>query len=160
MFARHKTILLILIGLVILFFAYWYFVLSKKDQAVTVNGVPSTTGLTRAIASPVSTSTDSRLEIDKKFVNGILTLNAVRIDTGLFSAPEYLALNFPDQPYPVDYDIPVGRVNPFLPIGVNGQTGIVPANVQQDKPIVSTGSSTPPVSSTSTPRQAQPQRLR
>ena len=62
--------------------------------------------------------------MDRQFVNGILTLNSVKIDVSLFKTPAFQALNYPDKPFEVDYAIPVGRGNPFLPIGVNGKADL------------------------------------
>ena len=119
MFSKHKKLLLIIVGLVIVFFAYWYFVLSKKgDETVNVSATGG--GLVgSAELDSTSASTTSNLEIDKKFINGILSLNSVNIDVKLFETHAYRALSFPDKPFIVDYEIDAGRGNPFLPIGID-----------------------------------------
>ncbi len=132
MFSKHKKILLTLIGLVILFIGYWYFVLLKKTEPVqNMNTGGLTAGVIEADTN-VSSTTDSSLKVDKEFVNGILALNSVNIDTGIFTTDAYKQLTFPDTPFFVDYAIPVGRENPFLPIGVVGRSpfNVVP-QVQQ-----------------------------
>ncbi len=156
MFSKHKKILLTLIALVILFFGYWYFVLSKKP-ATTQN--MNTGGLTAGVIEAetnVSSTTDNSLKVDKEFVNGILALNSVNIDTTIFTTDAYKSLSFPDAPFPVDYAIPVGRVNPFLPIGVNGRSPFTIStqsqeNRQNDVPVVvATSTPAPAVPATTT----------
>ncbi|MEN9604936.1 MAG: hypothetical protein RJB39_621 [Candidatus Parcubacteria bacterium] len=162
MFSKHKKILLVLVGLVILFIGYWYFVLSKKNQAATNM---NTGGLTAGVIEPagaVSSSTDSSLKVDKEFINGILALNSVNIDTSLFNTDAYKSLTFPDAPFPVDYAIPVGRGNPFLPIGAQGRspfnihpqiqgtpaTPVGPLQVATTSPVVNLPASTTPATTT------------
>lgn len=118
MFSKHKKLLLIVVGLVIVFFGYWYFVLSKKgDDTVIVNATGG--GLVRSSDVGVTGTSTANLEIDKKFINGILSLNSVNIDIKLFETHAYRALSFPDKPFIVDYAIEAGRGNPFLPIGID-----------------------------------------
>lgn len=165
MFSKHKKILLTLIGLVILFLAYWYFVLLKKPtQTQNMN----TGGLTANVGQeePVSSTTSSSAKVDKEFVSGILALNSVNIDTSVFATEAYKKLTFPDNPFPVDYALQVGRVNPFLPIGAVGRSpfniipqaqggAIAPTNASSTPPVVAPASTTPATATTSsstTPR--------
>ncbi len=170
-FSKHKKLLLTLIGLVIVFFAYWYLVLSKKDNKVQNM---NTGGLTAGVIEPdvkFSSTTDSSLKVDKEFVNGILALNSVSIDTSVFNTDAYKQLTFPDNPFPVDYAIPVGRVNPFLPIGaqgrspfnivsqVQGQPGTPAEQVAAPAPttpsVTPIASTTPSVATTTKPKPTQ-----
>ena len=141
MFSKHKNILIILVLLVVSFFSYWYFVLSKKDATQTRN--VSTGGLVKATDQSVSATTSEQLKLDRQFVNGILTLNSVKIDVGLFKTPAFQALNYPDKPFEVDYAIPVGRGNPFLPIGVNGKADLSTGTQVTASPATSTNTVTP-----------------
>lgn len=115
-FTRHKNILLIVIGLVLVFFGYWYFFLSKKTPQVQ-----NSTGGALVKTNDVAVSaTAGNKKYDKEFVSGLLSLNTINIDTSLFASEAYQALSFPEKPFPVDYDFSHGRQNPFLPIGVRG----------------------------------------
>lgn len=152
MFSKHKNILIVLVLIVISFFAYWYFVLSKKDTTQTRN--VSTGGLVKTTDQTVSASSSEQLKLDRQFVNGILTLNSVKIDVGLFKTPAFQALNYPDKPFDVDYKLPVGRENPFLPIGVNAKQTAV-SDVQQV--VVGSASTTVNQISTSTATTTRPQ---
>lgn len=152
MFSKHKKILLILVGLVILFLGYWYFVISKKSGP-TQN--MNTGALTAGVVEPTanfSSTTESSLKVDKEFVNGILALSSVDIDTSIFSTDAYKQLTFPDAPFPVDYAIPVGRINPFLPIGAVGRSPFnVTPQVQQGAPAATTTVVAPPPAASTTP---------
>ena len=159
MFSKHKNILIVLVLIVISFFAYWYFVLSKKDTAQTRN--VSTGGLVKSNDSSASSaSSTEQLKLDRQFVNGILTLNSVKIDVGLFKTPAFQALNYPDKPFDVDYKLPVGRENPFLPIGVNAKQ-TASSDVQQVILNATTTNQTSTSTATTTRSQApvQPSRV-
>ncbi len=150
MFSKHKKILLILIGIVVVFFLYWYFVLSKKNTTTATN--VSTGGLVQVDQNTSTGTTSESLKIDKQFINGILSLNSVKIDTDIFKYPAYEALNYPDKPFTVDFDLQAGRVNPFLPIGVNSREDLgLGIKVQQttEAPAVVSSSSTPAIATSS-----------
>ena len=123
MLKKHKNILFILTGIILLFFGYWYFVLSKKN-----------TGM---VEKNLSATTDSvKNGYDKEFVSNLQTVRNINLNTSILSTVAYKALSFPEKPFEVDYNIPVGRKNPFLPIGIDtetnnlvqGQTQIPPVN--------------------------------
>lgn len=115
-FTRHKNILFSIIGLILIFFGYWYFVLSKKTPAKTT-GASGTGGLIKTTETPSATAGSK--SYDKEFVAGLLNLNTINLDVSMFESVAYKALSFPEKPFAVDYNIPYGRQNPFLPIGVN-----------------------------------------
>ncbi len=115
-FTRHKNILLTIIALILVFFGYWYFVLSKKDSVTTQN---STGGALVKSTDGTPSATAGAKSYDREFVAGLLSLNTINIDVAVFDSVAYKALSFPEKPFTVNYDIPYGRQNPFLPIGVN-----------------------------------------
>lgn len=115
-FARHKNILLTIIGLILVFFGYWYFVLSKKGVSNQKNATGG--GLVKTNDATPSAVAGSK-SYDKEFVAGLLNLNTINLDVSIFESLAYKALSFPEQPFAVDYNIPYGRQNPFLPIGVD-----------------------------------------
>ena len=129
-FTRHKNILFIIIALIVVFFGYWYFALSKKTttpaKTTTTGGLVKTTETPSALAGSKS--------YDKEFVAGLLNLNSINLDISMFESVPYKALSFPEKPFAVDYDIPYGRQNPFLPIGVNA-VGVLPSITTQNNPI-------------------------
>ena len=114
-FSQHKRILLGIIVLTIAFFGYWYFVLSKKS---TTTGTSKTGALIKNVQSEITANAPEKT-YDKEFVSGLLSLNNINLDITMFNSAAYKALSFPDKPFAVDYDIPSGRQNPFLPIGVS-----------------------------------------
>lgn len=115
-FAKHKNILLSIVGLVLVFFGYWYFVLSKKN--ITNDSRAGTGGLVKSTENAASVQPASK-GYDKEFVSGLLSLNTINLDVTIFDSVVYKALSFPEKPFAVDYNIPYGRQNPFLPIGIN-----------------------------------------
>ncbi len=153
MFSKHKNILIILVLIVIAFFAYWYFVLSKKDASQTRN--VSTGGLVKVTDQPLTASSSEQLKLDRQFVNGILTLNSVKIDVGIFKSPAFQALNYPDKPFEVDYKLPVGRDNPFLPIGLNSKASLS-TGTQVSSTSTPSGSPTGTSTATTTPTTPKP----
>lgn len=124
MLKKHKNILFALIGIILVFFGYWYFVLSKKNNTTESNSLVATAGID-------TTSPDSVTNAyDKEFVANLQTVRYIDLNTKIFSMPAYKALTFPEVPFAVDYNIPAGRRNPFLPLGVDGGSA-QSASVQQ-----------------------------
>lgn len=109
--ANHKKTILLIIATLIIFFAYWYFFVSKKDTS-TNEGV-SLSGLTTG--GPAVSGT----KYDKDFVASLITLNSIKLDTSVFESNTYKALNFPETPFPENFFRESGRINPFLPIGID-----------------------------------------
>ncbi len=162
-FTRHKTILLSIIGLILIFFGYWYFVLSKKTAATTkqsgANG-----GLVKNTDSTPSATAGNK-GYDKEFVAGLLSLNTINLDVNIFNSVAYKALSFPEKPFVVDYNIQYGRQNPFLPIGVDAVGISTSITTQSSGPtvdvppasVVETASTTPtPAPATTTPVKPTP----
>ena len=145
-FARHKHILLAVIGLTIIFFGYWYFVLSKNDsdsaQANTSGGA-----LVKTSDAPAAQAAKG---YDREFVAGLLSLNTINIDIEVFRSAAYQRLSFPEQPFAVDYNIPYGRQNPFLPIGMRGAGNLDDGSQPEQPVVVATTTATSPATSTAT----------
>lgn len=112
MLKKHKNTLLALIGIILVFFGYWYFVLSKKNETTSANALVATNGVQG------KTPTGSANSYDKEFVANLQTVRYIDLDTEIFNKPAYKALSFPQVPFAVDYNIEPGRKNPFLPLGV------------------------------------------
>ena len=123
MFKNHKNILFALIGIILVFFGYWYFFLSKKDtKKGTANSL---------LVNPINPKAQAPMSpYDKEFVANLQTVRYIDLNTELFAKASYKALSFPEVPFEVDYNIPVGRRNPFLPIGIEGNTGSASVKTQ------------------------------
>lgn len=131
MLKKHKNILFSIIFIILAFFGYWYFFLSKKTntQATGTTVVAGKTGTT-------GTQQPSQKSYDKEFVANLQTIQYISLDTTVITTPAYKALSFPERPFQVDYNIPVGRKNPFLPIGAVGPEGsLVSPQVQASAPV-------------------------
>lgn len=115
MIKKHKNTILALIGIILVLFGYWYFFLSKKDAQNSSDTLVATNSAQRA--------TSSASMYDKEFVANLQTVRYIDLNTEVFGMIAYKALSFPEVPFEVDYNIPVGRRNPFLPIGADGVSG-------------------------------------
>lgn len=138
MLKNHKNILYALIAIIIIFFGYWYFVLSKKDTPSRSNNTLVAKNSTQGSAQP------SQKTYDKEFVLSLQAIQYIDLNTAILESPAYKALSFPEIPFAVDYNIPVGRRNPFLPIGTDFQTN-------EPQSVVVPAVDTSAVSATSTP---------
>jgi len=108
---KNKKIILILILIIAIFFGYWFFYLSKKD-------------VQEGADTNLKTQTkSSNTQYDKEFVSSLIGLNSVNIDVSILQSKVYAVLNYPEQPFIVNYSMESGRNNPFLPIGFEG-TGV------------------------------------
>lgn len=135
MLKKHKNIVIGITALILIFFGYWYFVLSKKDSSKTDSALVETNGIENG------TQTSGANSYDKEFVANLQTVRYIDLNTEIFSKPAYVALSFPQIPFAVDYNIPVGRRNPFLPLGLDSSpTGVV--QVQPVEEVVSAPSTT------------------
>ncbi len=151
--SNHKNTILIIIAVLLAFFGYWFFFLSKKDATPKANKNGSLTA-----QAPVATAKTS---YDKEFVTSLLGLNSVNLDVSIFQSNVYQALSYPEVPFVVNYTRETGRDNPFLPIGVdfnksqtvqaqvNANTAPNPT-VQSPTNNVSASTSTTPAKATST----------
>lgn len=124
MIKNHKNIILSLILIIIAFFGYWYFFLSKKDTTKTGS-------LTAKVVGSVSDQQNTQKNYDKEFVSNLQTVQYISLDTSILDSVAYEALSFPKVPFRVDYIFPIGRGNPFLPIGVD-RTGSVSVGAQSE----------------------------
>ena len=111
MIKNHKNILYTLIGIILIFFGYWYFVISKKDTTKTSRDVLV------PVTSAQNTTKSNQKSYDREFVTSLQAIQYVNLDTSILQSAAYAALSYPEIPFQVDYNIPVGRRNPFLPIG-------------------------------------------
>ncbi len=95
-FTKFKKWIGIGIAVVIAFFVYSYFFTGSPEPV---------------LSSESSTSTQS---IDQDLINLLLTLNAIKLDDSIFSDPAFQSLqDFGKDLVPE----PVGRPNPFAPLG-------------------------------------------
>ena len=132
--SNHKNTLLITIAVLLAFFGYWFFFLSKKDAMPQAAQNGSLTAQAPA----------ANKSYDKEFVTSLLGLNSVNLDVSLFKSKVYQALSYPEVPFVINYSRETGRDNPFLPIGVDvGKTQTVQTQVN-----------TNPASATQTPASA------
>jgi|GEM_PF-1564774 len=138
MLKNHKNILYILIAIIVIFFGYWYFVLSKKD---------TTSNSSTALVAKTSTGATQpgQKSYDREFVASLQAIQYIDLDTSILASPAYQALSFPERPFQVDYNIPVGRRNPFLPIGSDTQVfEVSPAQNQNVNNATTTATTTGP----------------
>ncbi len=137
---NHKKIILIIIAVLIAFFAYWFIFLSKKDTKDSAGIQPS--NLNTQINS-------SENDYDKEFVISLLGLNSVKLNVSMFQSKEFKALNYPEVPFIIIYPKEFGRNNPFLPVGLNSTISNTKTETQinLNKPASSTPELVPPVKS-------------
>lgn len=145
MLKKHKNILIALIAIILIFFGYWYFVLSKKNKTTSENSLVATNSVQNSAPSAASS-------YDKEFVSNLQTVRYIDLNTEIFSQPAYKALTFPEVPFEVDYNIPAGRRNPFLPLGIEAGTNSAAPTQQTTAPATSTTPTAPTASSTTQPR--------
>jgi hypothetical protein len=145
MLKNHKNILYSLIAIIILFFGYWYFVLSKKDTTTGNNTLVATT-------PTQGTQQSNQKTYDKEFVTSLQAIQYIDLDTTILTSPAYKALSFPEVPFQVDYNIPVGRRNPFLSIGDDPQSsGFTNTEVPVQETITNISTTTPATTSPTLP---------
>lgn len=120
--SNHKNTILIIIAVLLAFFGYWFFFLSKKD----VNPKAAQNGNLVAQSPVAATNTT----YDKEFVTSLLGLNSVNLDVSVFQSKVYQALSYPTVPFVVNYTTETGRGNPFLPIGIDTGKGQVSTQTQ------------------------------
>lgn len=149
MLKKHKNILFALIAIILVFFGYWYFFLSKKNDATSGDSLVAVNGIESNSPSAVTNA------YDREFVANLQTVRYIDLNTKIFSMPAYKALSFPEIPFAVDYNIPAGRRNPFLPLGV--EAGSVSAPQVQPTQSAAEATSTFPATTTPkpTPRSAR-----
>lgn len=137
---NHKKTILIIITVLIVFFAYWFIFVSKNDVAKQSNTQSLNTNLKNQINV-------SNTPYDKEFVSSLLGLNSVKLDVSVFETQAYKALNYPEVPFVINYSKESGRNNPFLPIGID--SGVLKTNIQtQNKKDIQVSSTTQPVPTT------------
>lgn len=146
--SNHKNTILIIIFVLLAFFGYWFFFLSKKDATQTTRANQSLKA-----QNPVASNT----QYDKDFVTSLLGLNSVNLDVSIFQSKVYQALSYPEVPFVVNYSRDSGRENPFLPIGVdparvqNVQTQTASAPSEAPAPVTATPAATPKTTPAPTP---------
>lgn len=148
MLKKHKNILIGLTAIILIFFGYWYFVLSKKNKNTSENSLVATNSVQNTAPSAASS-------YDREFVSNLQTVRYIDLNTEIFSQPAYKALTFPEVPFVVDYNIPVGRRNPFLPLGIEAGTNTAAPTQQAAAPEASTTPTTPTATSTTRPRSTR-----
>lgn len=133
MLKNHKNILYILIAIIVLFFGYWYFVLSKRDE-------PSSNSNSLVAKTPgqQGVQQSGQSQYDQEFVSSLQAIRYIDLNTTILQSPAYKALSFPERPFQVDYNIPVGRRNPFLPIGVGQDIGTSNIVQEEEEPVATT----------------------
>jgi hypothetical protein len=104
---NHKKTILIIIVVLLVFFGYWYMFISKKDILSENNNLKA--------SIPKSNIT----QYDKEFVSTLTGLKPVNLDVSFLETKAFGALNYPETPFVINYSKDSGRINPFLPIGVD-----------------------------------------
>ncbi len=108
--ARNK--LLILLALVVLGAGLWYAFLGASDTGSLL------------VNEDLTTSTNAS---DKELVQTLLQLRAIELNGTIFTAPSFMALqDFGSQIVPE----PVGRPNPFAPLGASAAASSTAAGGQ------------------------------
>lgn len=110
---NHKKTILIIIVVLLAFFGYWYVFISKKDTSVKDGNLSVNKNLKSS--NPKSSTT----QYDKDFVSTLAGLKPVNLDVSFFETKAYKALSYPETPFVINYPKDSGRINPFLPIGVD-----------------------------------------
>ncbi|HZS42636.1 MAG TPA: hypothetical protein VFA52_00210 [Candidatus Paceibacterota bacterium] len=103
---RKYKMPLIIIGVLILAFVIYSF----------WHGGSSNNGAVLTASSPAANNP----QVGQAFVNQLLTLQGVRLNSEIFSNPSFNTLQDFSQPVPTE---PQGRPNPFAPIGVDTENG-------------------------------------
>ncbi len=99
---KYKTPLSIIAALVLAFILYSYFHGSSSNTGAVL------TSNTIAVADNT---------VGQSFLNQLLTLQSIQLNSEIFSNPSFNALQDFSQPVPTQ---PQGRPNPFAPIGNDG----------------------------------------
>ena len=95
-FSKYKTIILVGVLVVLAFIAYSYFFASPQQQSLTVTAATSTAA------------------VDQDLITLLTTLKSIRLDAAIFSDPAFQSLQDFSQALVPE---PVGRTNPFAPLG-------------------------------------------
>lgn len=95
-FSKYQTWILAGVFIVIAFFAYSYFFAGAPQQPLTV------------------TTVTSDAAVDQDLIALLTTLKSIRLDTAIFSDPAFQSLQDFSQALVPE---PVGRPNPFAPLG-------------------------------------------
>ncbi len=101
-----KLIIVVIVIVLIGAIAYYFLSGSSTNQTAT-------SSLQTQTASKTSTTTNQVINQDVSFLNTILSLNKITIDTSIFSSDSFKALN--DNTVDIKSDDVVGRTNPFSP---------------------------------------------
>jgi hypothetical protein len=83
-------------------------------------------------------------------VASLQAIQSITLDVSILETPAYKALSFPEVPFQVDYNIPVGRRNPFLPIGSDSSSITSDTDILIQSESVNTASTTAPAPATTT----------
>ena len=103
---KYRIVILVIIVLILAFFVVRMFTGKSKNSNDVLTSTNNTTQVSNIIG--------------QQFVNQLITLKSVTLDTSLFSDPRFRTLQDSSQPIP---DQPYGRPNPFAPIGQDDYTG-------------------------------------
>lgn len=96
-FKENQTAILVVVILIVAFFAYTYFFTGKEEGAILQTEEVS-------IAAPA----------DQDLISLLLQLKAITLSDAIFSDPEFKSLHDFSQEL---VDEPIGRINPFAPLG-------------------------------------------
>lgn len=99
---RFQNIIIAVVLIVIAFFVYSYFFAPSKEAALTKQDVSKET------------------PVDQDLISLLLTLKSIKLDASIFTDPTFQSLqDFSKDLVPE----PVGRPNPFAPLGARQSAG-------------------------------------
>ena len=120
---------LILLVIIIIFIGgYLYFSNGLKSEAATTSpdgSLSSTTAVNASITTSSTSPINEKIASDIAFISKLASLNSIKIDTSLFSNKLFTKLT--DNNIDIETG-PVGRLNPFALIGLDGAKSTVIAS--------------------------------
>lgn len=93
---RYKGAIILVAGLAVAFFAYSYFFAKPAEPLLSAEAVSGTTS------------------VDQDLISLLLELRSIKLDDSIFSDPAFISLQDFSQNLTEE---PIGRVNPFAPLG-------------------------------------------
>lgn len=132
MMSKIKTIILVVIIMVVGFFAYNYFFVSNSDTSAKLTEVTNGGGLTNASSTKEVNQSDL-------YVKQLIALRAIAFNLDLFSDDAYKILHAANTNIPPEEK---GRKNPFAPIEFGDGEYVGENPVINSTPSVTSASST------------------
>jgi len=98
-FTRYKASIILVAVIAVAFFAYSYFFAKPAEPLLSAEAVSGTTS------------------VDQDLISLLLELRSIKLDDRIFSDPAFMSLQDFSQELVQE---PIGRVNPFAPLGARG----------------------------------------